>query len=82
MPRISPPIAVNEPGAAAKMVQRLEHLVQYRNAWELNNDVDSSNLGDKLAISVVRKATRSAGRIGLHPGEDIEIVIQTGRTAP
>lgn len=82
LPRISPPISASEPGAAEKMVRRLEHLVQYRNAWELANDVDSSALGDKLAISVVRKASRSAGRIGLHPGDAIDIVIHNRSNRP
>ena len=82
LPRISPPVSVKEPGAAKKMVQRLEHLVQYRNAWELTNDVDSSNLGDKLAISVVRKASRAAGKIALHPGENIDIVIHNRSKRP
>ena len=70
LPRISPPVSVKEPGAAKKMVQRLEHLVQYRNAWELTNDVDSSDLGDKLAISVVRKASRAAGKIAPPSGRE------------
>jgi hypothetical protein len=64
------------------MVRRLEHLVQYRNAWELANDVDSSTLGDKLAISAVRKAERSAGRIGLHPGDKITIAIHNRSNRP
>ena len=74
LPRIAPPISLSEPRAAAEDGPALEHLVQYRNAWDLTNDVDSSTLGDKLAISVVRKASRAAGRISLHPGEDIEIL--------
>jgi hypothetical protein len=82
LPRISPPIGVKEPGAAQRMLQRLEHLVQYRNAWELTNDVDTSTLGDKLAISVRKKASRSAGRIHLQPGEEIEILIHNRSSRP
>jgi hypothetical protein len=82
IPRLSPPIAVNEPGAAEKMLQRLEHLIQYRNAWELHNDVDSSNLNGTLSISVDRRNARSAGRVELLPGEDVRIRFITGRIDP
>jgi hypothetical protein len=82
LPRISPPIAVDEPGAAERMVRRLEHLVKYRNAWDLANDVDASTLGDKLAISVVRRMSRSAGRIALRPGESIDVVIHNRSNRP
>jgi len=56
--------------------------VQYRNAWELTNDVDSSKLGDKLAVSVRRRASRAAGRVHLHPGEEIDILIHNRSANP
>jgi hypothetical protein len=82
LPRIAPPISVTEPKAAERMVQRLEHLVQYRNAWDLTNDVDSSTLGDKLAVSVRRKKSRSAGKVELHPGDEIDILIHNRSSRP
>jgi hypothetical protein len=82
VPRVSPSIATSEPGAAEKMVQRLEHLVQYRNAWDLHNDVDSSNLNGKLSISVVRQKTRAAGRVELRPGEGVRIRVHNRSNRP
>jgi hypothetical protein len=82
VPRISPTIATSEPRAAERMVQRLEHLVQYRNAWELHNDVDTSSLNGKLCISVVRQKARSAGRVELQPGEVIRIRIHNRSNRP
>ena len=82
IPRIAPPLPTTEPGAAEKMVQRLEHLVQYRNAWELHNDVDSSELRDTLAISVVGKPTRAAGRVRLQPGEQVCIRVHNRSKRP
>jgi hypothetical protein len=82
LPRISPPIGVNEPGAAARVLQRLEHIIQYRNAWELTNDVDSSTLANRLAITVRRKSSRAAGRVQLQPGEDIEVRIHNRSDRP
>ena len=82
VPRLSPPIAVSETGAAEGMLQRLEHLVQYRNAWELHNDVDSSNLKGTLSISVVRRNTRSAGRVKLRPGDDVRIRVHNRSNRP
>jgi hypothetical protein len=82
LPRITPPISADEAGAAGRVVQRLEHLVQYRNAWELGNDVDSSNLGNSLAVSVGRDAGRAAGRVHLQPGEEIDIVLHNRGTRP
>jgi hypothetical protein len=82
VPRLSPPIAVSEPGAPQTMLQRLEHLVQYRNAWDLHNDVDSSNLKDTLSISVVRRNTRSAGRVELRLGENVRIQIHNRSNRP
>ena len=64
------------------MLQRLEHLVQYRNAWDLHNDVDSSNLKGTLSISVVRRNTRSAGRVELRPGEDVRIRVHNRSNRP
>jgi hypothetical protein len=82
IPRLSPPIAVSEPGAAERMLQRLEHLVQYRNAWELRNDVDSSNLNGTLSISVVCRNTRSAGRVEFGPGDDVRIRVHNRSNRP
>jgi hypothetical protein len=64
------------------LLQRLEHLVQYRNAWALHNDVDSSNLNGKLSISVVRRNTRSAGRVELRPGDNVRIRIHNRSNRP
>jgi hypothetical protein len=73
LPRITPPVAVGGDAAARQVLQRLEHVVQNRNAWDLHNGDAASTLSDQLAISVVRETagTRSAGRVALQPGEVI-----------
>jgi hypothetical protein len=82
LPRLSPPIAVGQAGGAVKVLQRLEHVVQYRNAWDLHNGDETSSLRDALAISIKRAAARSAGRIGLKPGDRITICVHNRSTAP
>ncbi len=66
LPRITPPVAVRQAGAARQLVQRLEHVVQYRNAWELHNEDESSALRDLLALSVERvgAGARAGSRSG------------------
>ena len=81
LPRITPPLVANsgdtqtDRETAGRMRQRLEHVVQYRNGWDLQNHDETSTLSDKLSISVERAATRSAGRIGLSPGDRIKICV-------
>ena len=81
LPRIAPPLIAasgNDQAdweTAVKVRQRLEHIVQYRNAWDLRNGDDRSALRDKLAISVERVGTRSAGRVGVNPGDRIRICL-------
>ena len=75
LPRISPPVTVAGRRTAAKVLKRLEHIVQYRNAWELYNGDESSKLRDALAISIKRGVTRSGGRVGLNPGDQITICV-------
>lgn len=82
LPRITPPLAVSQAGAAQKMVQRLEHLIQYRNAWELHNEDETSGLRGLLAITVDRDAGRAAGRVALQPGEAIRLKIHNRSTRP
>ena len=82
LPRINPPIAVGQAGAAAKVLQRLEHVVQYRNAWDLHNADEGSALSNALAISIRRAAARSAGRVGLKPGDTVTIRVHNRSTAP
>jgi hypothetical protein len=82
LPRVSPPVAAEQAGSVVKMLQRLEHVVQYRNAWDLHNEDEASALGNALAISIRRAATRSAGRIGLKPGDWISIWVHNRSPAP
>lgn len=72
LPRISPPLLVDAPDSPDKVVQRLEHVVQYLNAWELKGD-DASGLRNKVAISVVRNHGRGAGTVSLRVGESISV---------
>ena len=77
LPRITPILSA-KPGdraAADQVRQRLEHVVRYMNAWELENGDDTSALRDKLAISVARAQTRSAGQVDLTPGETISLCV-------
>ena len=77
LPRITPVLSA-KPGdraAADQVRQRLEHVVRYMNAWELENGDDTSALRDKLAISVSRAQTRSAGQVDLTPGETITLCV-------
>ena len=81
LPRITPPLIAasgNDQAdweTAKQVRQRLEHIVQYLNAWDLRNGDDRSALRDKLAISVERVGTRSAGRVGLNPGDRIRVCL-------
>jgi hypothetical protein len=89
LPRITPPTPVgahpDERGRAAReVVRRLEHVVQYRNSWELHNEDEASSLKGMLGISVVREgaAGRGAGHVGLSPGEVIRIRIHNRSAWP
>jgi Caspase domain len=77
LPRIKPVLAATagDRAAADQVRQRLEHVVHYLNAWDLNNGDEESALRDKLAISVVRAQTRSAGQVDLTPGETITLCV-------
>ena len=82
LPRISPLIADGQAGAAAKALRRLEHIVQYRNAWDLHNGDEASALRNALAISVTRVTARSAGKIGLRQGDRIAICVHNRSATP
>jgi len=84
LPRITPPLVVGQSPAVRQMVQRLEHVVQYRNFWELHNEDESSGLRGKLAVSVelVGSAGRGAGRIALRPGDIIRIRVHNHAGKP
>jgi len=81
LPRITPPLVVSsEDGqtdekTANTVRQRLEHVVQYRNAWDLHNGDESSGLRKKLAVSIERAASHSAGRMRLSPGDRIKVFL-------
>ncbi len=82
LPRISPPVRAGQPRAAARVLKRLEHIVHYRNAWDLYNGDESSKLRNALAISIKRGVTRSGGRVGLEPGDQITICVHNRSAAP
>ena len=75
LPRITPPLVVGQGMAVRQMLQRLEHVVQYRNFWELHNEDESSGLHGKLAVSIehTRPAGRASGRVTLRPGDVLRI---------
>jgi hypothetical protein len=83
LPRITPPLAVVSPDAVRQLVARLEHVVRYRNAWELHNGDEASRLRDLLAISVERRNVgRGAGRVALRPGDEIRVLVHNRSTKP
>ena len=81
LPRISPTLVVssgdsqNNRRTAEQIRQWLEHIVKYRNAWDLRNGDERSALRNQLAISVERPTSRSAGRVSLTPGDRINVCL-------
>jgi hypothetical protein len=89
LPRITPPLLPGQNEAARKanaqqMTQRLEHVVQYRNAWELRNEDETSGLRGLLGISIqlAGASGRSAGRVELRPGDDLTIRVHNRSQRP
>lgn len=68
--RISPPLPMALETSAAQLVQRLEHIAIYFNAWELTNGEPSSALPGKVALSLKRAGS---GRVMLAPGDRITL---------
>jgi hypothetical protein len=64
------------------MLKRLEHIVQYRNAWELHNADEDSILRNALAISIKSGEHRSGGRIRLKPRDRVTICVHNRSKEP
>jgi hypothetical protein len=81
LPRMAP-LPVTAPDAATALSRRLEHVVRYRNAWELRNESTASRLSGRLAITIDRVGGREAGRVDLQPGETVHFRVHNRSGRP
>jgi hypothetical protein len=76
------PLPITAPGAATTLAPRLEHVVRYRNAWELGNESTASRLSGRLAITIDRAGRREAGRVDLRPAETVHFRVHNRSGRP
>jgi hypothetical protein len=84
LPRVTPPLPVANAASAGRTAQRLEHIIQFRNAWMLHNGDETSRLRGLLAVSVeiIGSPVRSAGRVNLRPGDRVRIKVHNRSARP
>jgi Caspase domain len=78
--RMGSPLKVGASDAIPRLVQRLEHVIRYRNAWELRNPDPASAL--QHAIDIIAVRTRGQDRVeiqtgleALHPGDKLTLYV-------
>ncbi len=82
IPNLRPPIAVDDPAAVGKVVQRLVHLAKYYNVRDLSTP--ASNITQKLHVALTPvsgdPAHDAGGAPGFRPGDNVKLVVSNTQT--
>jgi hypothetical protein len=81
LPRMAP-LPITAADSAIILARRLEHVVRYRNAWQLRNEATASKLSGQLAVTIDHVSGRAAGVVDLRPGETIQFRVHNRSGRP